>query len=215
MITSEGGKSRTSTRASMCASSCPMVTMSRTRGILCRCTGSAVSRAAAMAGSAEFFDPLMRTVPRSGLPPSMRSRSITGCEAVRRACFLAAASTSFSAGVVVAISPGAVAPASAAACFASGCCSRLAPWARGHLSATSATRRSPALQPARAPRGAETPAASSQDAQPAAAQLVVGHGHADHPLIGRRGRAGPWRPSRAGSAPISARCRLSCAWSRR
>ncbi len=40
-----------------------MVMMSRTRGIFFRCTGSAVSSAAAIAGSAEFFAPLMCTVP--------------------------------------------------------------------------------------------------------------------------------------------------------
>ena len=56
-----------------------MVMMSRTRGIFFRCTRSAVSRAAAIAGSAEFFDPLMRTVPSSRLPPSILKRSMVSC----------------------------------------------------------------------------------------------------------------------------------------
>ena len=60
----------------MCASSRPMVMMSRTRGMFLRCTGSSVSNAAAIAGSAEFFAPPICTVPSSRLPPSIRNRSI-------------------------------------------------------------------------------------------------------------------------------------------
>ena len=41
-----------------------------------RMTGSSVSSAAAMAGSAAFFAPLIRTVPSSGLPPRMTNLSI-------------------------------------------------------------------------------------------------------------------------------------------
>jgi hypothetical protein len=40
-----------------------MVMMSRTLGMLCSVTGSEVSSAAAMAGRAEFFAPLILTVP--------------------------------------------------------------------------------------------------------------------------------------------------------
>ena len=40
--------------------------------------GSSVSSAAAMAGSAAFFAPLMRMVPTSGLPPRMTSLSMKG-----------------------------------------------------------------------------------------------------------------------------------------
>ena len=40
-----------------------MVRMSRTRGMRCSVTGSSVSSAAASAGSAEFFDPLVGISP--------------------------------------------------------------------------------------------------------------------------------------------------------
>src|SRR5207244_5518464 len=39
-------------------------------------TGSSVSRAAAIAGRAAFFAPLMRIVPRSGFPPRITNLSI-------------------------------------------------------------------------------------------------------------------------------------------
>ena len=52
------------------------VSMSRTWGMFSRMTGSSVSRAAAMAGSAAFLAPLMRTVPSSGLPPRMTNLSM-------------------------------------------------------------------------------------------------------------------------------------------
>ena len=51
------------TLAPMNASNLLMVMRSRTLGILWRVTGSFVSSAAAIAGSAEFFAPLMATVP--------------------------------------------------------------------------------------------------------------------------------------------------------
>src|ERR1039458_282964 len=51
--------------------------MSRTWGMFSRITGSSVSKAAAMQGSAAFFAPLIRTVPSSGLPPRITSLSIT------------------------------------------------------------------------------------------------------------------------------------------
>src|ERR1035438_6949984 len=50
--------------------------MSRTCGTFSRITGSSVSRAAAMQGSAAFFAPLIRTVPSSGLPPRITSLSM-------------------------------------------------------------------------------------------------------------------------------------------
>src|SRR5580704_18738233 len=53
-----------------------MVTISRTMGILRRVTGSAVSSAAAIAGSAEFLAPLILTVPWSGFPPHILNLSI-------------------------------------------------------------------------------------------------------------------------------------------
>src|SRR5882724_5961316 len=51
------------TLAPMNARSLLMVMRSRTLGILCTVTWSAVSRAAAITGSAEFFAPLTQTVP--------------------------------------------------------------------------------------------------------------------------------------------------------
>src|ERR1700730_11459273 len=72
------------TLAPMNASSLLMVMRSRTLGILWRVTGSFVSSAAAIAGNAEFFAPLMATVPSSGLPPLIRNLSMranqTKCE---------------------------------------------------------------------------------------------------------------------------------------
>lgn len=53
-----------------------MVMMSRTRGTFFRCTGSAVNKAAAIAGNAAFFAPLICTVPASGLPPEILNRSM-------------------------------------------------------------------------------------------------------------------------------------------
>src|SRR5579871_4910480 len=50
--------------------------MSRTRGMLCSATGSAVSREAAIAGSEEFFAPLIATVPCRAFPPLIRNLSI-------------------------------------------------------------------------------------------------------------------------------------------
>src|SRR5437016_13288065 len=50
--------------------------MSRTCGMFSRITGSSVSRAAAIAGRAAFFAPLMRIVPRSGFPPRITNLSI-------------------------------------------------------------------------------------------------------------------------------------------
>ena len=64
------------TDAPMYARSLPMVTMSRTMAMLCSVTGSAVSSAAAITGSAEFFAPLMATVPCSALPPLMTNLSM-------------------------------------------------------------------------------------------------------------------------------------------
>src|SRR6266446_4994904 len=64
------------TLAPMNARSLLMVMRSRTLGILCTVTWSAVSRAAAITGSAEFFAPLTLTVPCRGLPPLIRNLSI-------------------------------------------------------------------------------------------------------------------------------------------
>ena len=60
----------------MNASSLLMVIRSRTLGMLCSVTFSAVSNAAAIAGSAEFFAPLIATVPRSAFPPLIRNLSM-------------------------------------------------------------------------------------------------------------------------------------------
>src|SRR2546426_6168185 len=60
----------------MCAINLPMVMMSRTRGMLCSVTLSCVSSAAAIAGNAEFFAPLMTTVPWRGFPPRIRNLSM-------------------------------------------------------------------------------------------------------------------------------------------
>src|SRR6266850_3568906 len=60
----------------MNASSLLMVIRSRTFGMLCSVTGSAVSSAAAIAGSAEFFAPLIATVPRSAFPPLIKNLSM-------------------------------------------------------------------------------------------------------------------------------------------
>src|SRR5215467_7134703 len=54
-----------------------MVMMSRTMGMLCRATRSAVSSEAAMAGRAEFFAPLTATEPHSALPPVIRNLSMS------------------------------------------------------------------------------------------------------------------------------------------
>src|ERR1700761_1423494 len=50
--------------------------MSRTRGIRSSTTVSSVSSAAARAGNAEFFDPLVAMLPLSGAPPSITNLSI-------------------------------------------------------------------------------------------------------------------------------------------
>src|SRR5215467_7775392 len=52
------------------------VWMSRTSGMFSRITGSSVRMAAAMAGRAAFFAPLMRTLPTRGLPPRITNLSI-------------------------------------------------------------------------------------------------------------------------------------------
>ena len=54
-----------------------MVRMSRTWGMRCRVTGSSVSSAAANAGSAEFFDPLVGIVPWRAVPPVITNLSMT------------------------------------------------------------------------------------------------------------------------------------------
>ena len=76
MVNSLGGKSGLSTRQRICASSLAMVMMSRTCGIFCRVTGSLVRSAAAIAGNAAFFAPLIRTVPSSLRPPWILNRSM-------------------------------------------------------------------------------------------------------------------------------------------
>ena len=53
-----------------------MVRMSRTRGMRRSTTSSAVRRAAASTGSAEFFAPLVGMKPTSGVPPWMTNLSI-------------------------------------------------------------------------------------------------------------------------------------------
>jgi hypothetical protein len=53
-----------------------MVIMSRTIATLWSATRSAVSKEAAMAGNAEFFAPLMATVPWRGTPPLMTNLSM-------------------------------------------------------------------------------------------------------------------------------------------
>src|SRR5205814_8678938 len=60
----------------MNASSLLMVIKSRTFGMLCSLTLSAVSKAAAITGSAQFFAPLIATVPRSAFPPLIRNLSL-------------------------------------------------------------------------------------------------------------------------------------------
>src|ERR1700682_4657706 len=60
----------------MNASSLLMVIKSRTFGILCTLTRSAVSSAPAITGDAEFFAPLIATVPCNGFPPLIRNLSI-------------------------------------------------------------------------------------------------------------------------------------------
>src|SRR6266446_403582 len=60
----------------MNANSLLMVIKSRTFGMLCSVTFSAVSKAAAITGSAEFFAPLIATVPRSAFPPLIKNLSI-------------------------------------------------------------------------------------------------------------------------------------------
>jgi len=51
------------TFADMKANSLAIVTISRTIGMLCRVTGSGVSKAAAMSGKAEFLAPAICSVP--------------------------------------------------------------------------------------------------------------------------------------------------------
>src|ERR1035438_7928525 len=53
-----------------------MVRMSRTRGMRRSVTGSAVSSAAASAGSAAFFDPPAGISPRNLVPPVMANLSM-------------------------------------------------------------------------------------------------------------------------------------------
>src|SRR6267378_710256 len=60
----------------MNASSLLMVIRSRTFGMLCSATFSEVSSAAAITGSAEFFAPLIATVPCSTFPPLIKNLSI-------------------------------------------------------------------------------------------------------------------------------------------
>ena len=66
----------------MNASNLLIVTRSRTFGTLRTTTLSAVSSAAAIAGSAEFFAPLIATAPRSAFPPLIRNLSIHALFAV-------------------------------------------------------------------------------------------------------------------------------------
>src|SRR5436190_16797572 len=71
------------TRAPRSSRTRAKVCVSRNRGTLrSRCTPG-VSRVAAITGSAAFFDPEMRTVPWSGLPPRTSSLS-TGAPLLRR-----------------------------------------------------------------------------------------------------------------------------------
>src|SRR5437764_4279571 len=60
-----------------------MVRMSRTRGTRCSTTRSSVRRAAASAGSAEFFEPLVGISPCSAAPPVITNLSMWSSE-----CFL-------------------------------------------------------------------------------------------------------------------------------
>src|SRR3954471_8702188 len=66
----------TETFADMNASSLLMVIRSRTFGMLCSITFSGVRSVAAITGNAEFFAPLIATVPCSALPPLIRNLSI-------------------------------------------------------------------------------------------------------------------------------------------
>src|SRR5438105_3843862 len=77
----------------MNASSFAIVIMSRTRGTLCSDTRSSVSSEAAIAGSAEFFAPLIATVPCSGFPPLIKNLSIRSRSLLRQ---VAASHSSFS-----------------------------------------------------------------------------------------------------------------------
>src|SRR5271168_955630 len=76
MVYSVAGIALTETRADMNASNFAIVTMSRTIGSRCRMTGSGVSNAAAIAGRAAFFAPLMDTLPRKGFPPQILNLSM-------------------------------------------------------------------------------------------------------------------------------------------
>ena len=66
----------TSTVVPISTSRRSMVRMSRTRGTRWSVTGSAVSSAAASAGSAEFFEPLVGISPLSATPPVMTNLSM-------------------------------------------------------------------------------------------------------------------------------------------
>src|SRR5690349_14838623 len=68
--------SRTSTVLPISTSRRSMVRISRTRGTRCRVTGSSVSKAAASAGSAEFFEPLVEISPFSETPPVITNLSM-------------------------------------------------------------------------------------------------------------------------------------------
>jgi hypothetical protein len=76
MTYSLAGNSAIPTVAPVKARSLAMVMMSRTLGILRRVTRSFVRSAAAIAGKAEFFAPLMPMVPRRDLPPLIRNLSM-------------------------------------------------------------------------------------------------------------------------------------------
>src|SRR5579859_6283141 len=73
----------------MNASSLLIVIRSRTLGRLCTATFSAVSKAAAITGSAEFFAPLIATEPRSAFPPRIKNLSIRSSQcSLRTLCSL-------------------------------------------------------------------------------------------------------------------------------
>src|SRR5688572_17489874 len=61
----------------MCRSSAAVVPMSRRSGTLRKVCSPSASNAEHKIGSAAFFEPLMATVPESGVPPMMWMLSIT------------------------------------------------------------------------------------------------------------------------------------------
>src|SRR5260221_2772669 len=61
----------------------PITYVSRTFGTLVRVTVSLVSRAAAISGSAAFFEPLMQMLPASCAPPVIRSARCSWSPTVR------------------------------------------------------------------------------------------------------------------------------------